>query len=184
MTYQPKPKVRCYQCGDLMSPRGPKPASGRYFCSKPECVQTRRAEHYRAKVQADRRADAPTRCSCCDDPLPPRKVRRGDSPTGGRWCQRARCRQHRDLVESQFVAGAARSSEPDPVTTEFCADATKKYLRTTCPKCGLLEAIQGWVHQRADGQACWELDPSQKKPNPNIVATVMPDSWRKYTEEI
>lgn len=147
------------------------------FCMDPACQSEKKARLTR--ISRYDRADAPTECSGCHDPLPARKVRRDDSPLG-RWCQKAACQRHRDAIHQHHASGAASSAEV-VLTLEFASAALDPELTQTCEACGLATAVVGFIHPARDDDGavtpCFALG---KKGAPKALAS---KRWPEFFAE-
>lgn len=156
-----KPREFCGHCGTEVSTRGrpPKATLGVRFCRKPEC-QAERVRRTRAAAPKPPVRMAPEACTACNEPMDPRPWRSGDEL--GRYHRRNACQQRRNEIR-------AKALDPNvaEVVVEFAAfkamhEATMRLLndavleeRVRCPKCGLVDAVQGWGHYGDhQGTAC------------------------------
>lgn len=167
----PLPIVHCANeaCGVALRPGGKAPRNpeqGRY-CMKEDCQALKYKRAYEAR--APKREDAPTVCACCEDPLPPRKVRRGDSPFG-RWCRKRKCQDNRDLVHQLQAAGAGNSAQA-AAAVAFAEAALDPSQTATCPECGLEDGVAGFIHPEVDSDGeIFRCDGLGEKPVPLVLA--------------
>lgn len=154
----------CANCGGPVSTRGPRPRSGKRYCSAPNCVKKRNQQAHLARTGralVDPEKQAPATCSNCAAPLPTRPWRSGDE--FGRWCSRPKCRadrhQKRQAVLNQDTAATLARAEHLETVVDFLRDVIQADVeefrfaeRIHCKDCGLTSAILGWPHP-ADPEA-------------------------------
>lgn len=148
------------RCRAKLRPGGrrPKDPTLPRYCSNYDCRRMRDAEDYARRVGLER-VDAQTQCVKCEDPLPPRKIRRGDPTDGRRWCRKYACQRHRSEVlaaeanAASSLAAAAGAVGGDATTAAVAADmarfveyAENPLMVRPCPECGLENAVQDFIH--------------------------------------
>lgn len=173
------PPEHCANCGVSVSRRGPKPASGKRYCMDPECQGVRNSETYTARRPSALDGWAPAECACCKDPLKKRKKRRGDSPTGLRWCKKLRCQENRVGTESAYNVGALQTKiENLAGLVEFYRLWTLADF-TPCPECGQPRAIEGYQHANlaAAGALCTNDGAWVKQVNRLAAVACWPGSF-------